>query len=72
MNRTNLNILYEDSHIIVCVKPHGIAKAYQAFIGFYHTGNGFKRKCFAAAGGSQDAYAFGRRRERYIEGKTGV
>lgn len=25
MNRTNLNILYEDSHIIVCVKPHGIA-----------------------------------------------
>ena len=25
MNKTNLNILYEDSHIIVCVKPHGIA-----------------------------------------------
>lgn len=25
MNMTNLNILYEDSHIIVCVKPHGIA-----------------------------------------------
>lgn len=25
MNQTNLNILYEDSHIIVCVKPHGIA-----------------------------------------------
>ena len=25
MNKTNLNILFEDSHIIVCVKPHGIA-----------------------------------------------
>lgn len=25
MNKTILNILYEDSHIIVCVKPHGIA-----------------------------------------------
>ena len=25
MNKTYLNILYEDSHIIVCVKPHGIA-----------------------------------------------
>lgn len=25
MNKTNLNILYEDSHIIVCIKPHGIA-----------------------------------------------
>lgn len=25
MNKINLNILYEDSHIIVCVKPHGIA-----------------------------------------------
>ena len=25
MNKTNLNILYEDSHIIVCVKPHGTA-----------------------------------------------
>ena len=25
MNKTNLNILYEDSQIIVCVKPHGIA-----------------------------------------------
>ncbi len=25
MNKTNLNILYEDSHIIVCHKPHGIA-----------------------------------------------
>lgn len=25
MNKTNLNILYEDAHIIVCVKPHGIA-----------------------------------------------
>lgn len=25
MNKTNLNILYEDSHIIVCMKPHGIA-----------------------------------------------
>lgn len=25
MNKTNLNILYEDFHIIVCVKPHGIA-----------------------------------------------
>lgn len=25
MNKTFLNILYEDTHIIVCVKPHGIA-----------------------------------------------
>ena len=25
MNKANLNILHEDSHIIVCVKPHGIA-----------------------------------------------
>ena len=25
MNKANLNILYEDLHIIVCVKPHGIA-----------------------------------------------
>ena len=25
MNKTNLNILFEDSHIIVCVKSHGIA-----------------------------------------------
>ena len=25
MNKTNLNILYEDHHIVVCVKPHGIA-----------------------------------------------
>lgn len=25
MNPTNLNILYEDNYIIVCVKPHGIA-----------------------------------------------
>lgn len=25
MNKTNLTILYEDLHIIVCVKPHGIA-----------------------------------------------
>ena len=25
MNNKNLNILYEDSHILVCVKPHGIA-----------------------------------------------
>ena len=25
MNKANLNILYEDLYIIVCVKPHGIA-----------------------------------------------
>lgn len=31
MNKTNLNILYEDSHIIVCVKPHGIATQSKQF-----------------------------------------
>lgn len=31
MYKTNLNILYEDSHLIVCVKPHGIATQSKQF-----------------------------------------
>ena len=45
MNKTNLNILYEDSHIIVCVKPHGIATQ-SKFIGSPDMVNLIKKHIF--------------------------